>query len=403
MKNVCCSLPGKHFFFLFWSRIHDKSSESATIPQLQHLWCPKQSVTQHSWHTAVTREQPGQTFSTSLQKYTSNVKCQGFQSRCQSQHSTEKVWEELTHCDCKSSHQPVLNMLLEVTISLPFLITLKLQSVAGGLEDADSAPAMLALSRISQYTDVLLWIILPLYLLKNLQIAAAFYQLVHNWVNYTLLDCFPSLPVFLPLSLKLDFYLLFFLVRQLFAKLLSWKRQIGNVVREDRVGLRTLMQWLEAMLCCRRWRQHRVVNASICFPPLEWAHCLVASWVVASPLERQAEEEQKRMYISENRTGNPRRKLKTTDDLANVSWDGREGFKARRMWSPPFIPSFLRELQPELCLREVLDRPHKNKAATGPLCRVLLSGPSALQTLTMRFSYSRVLLIHGQVNVHIAS
>lgn len=165
------------------------------------------------------------------------------------------------------------------------------------------------------------------------------------------------------------------------------------------------MQWWEAMLCCRRWRQHRVVNGSICFPPLEWTHCLVASWVIASPLERQAEEEQKRMYISKSRTGNPRRTLSdwTIDDLANVSWDEREGIKARRIWSPPFIPSFLSELQPELCVREVLDRPHKNKAATGPRCRVFLWSPSALPALTTRFSYSKVLLIHGEGNVHIAS
>lgn len=64
------------------------------------------------------------------------------------------------------------------------------------------------------------------------------------------------------------------------------------------------MQWLEAMLCCRRWRQHRVVNGSICFPPLEWTHCVVASWVIASSLERQAEEEQKRMYISKKKKKN---------------------------------------------------------------------------------------------------
>lgn len=36
------------FFPLFWSEIHDKPSESTTRPQLQHLPCPKQSVTQHS-------------------------------------------------------------------------------------------------------------------------------------------------------------------------------------------------------------------------------------------------------------------------------------------------------------------------------------------------------------------
>lgn len=111
------------------------------------------------------------------------------------------------------------------------------------------------------------------------------------------------------------------------------------------------------------------------------------------------------MYVSKNRTGNPQRKLRdgTIDDLANVSWDRREGIKARRIWSPPFIPSFLSELQPEPCLREVLHRPHGNKAATGPRCRVFLSSPSALPALAMRFGYSRVLLIHGEVNVRIAS
>lgn len=105
------------------------------------------------------------------------------------------------------------------------------------------------------------------------------------------------------------------------------------------------MQWWEAMLCCRRWRQHRVVNGSICFPPLEWTHCLVTSWVIASPLERQAEEEQKRMYISKSRTGNPRRTLSdwTIDDLANVSWDVREGIKVRRILESsvhPFLPEW---------------------------------------------------------------
>lgn len=198
--------------------------------------------------------------------------------------------------------------------------------------------------------------------------------------------------MFLPLSLKLDFYLFFFSqVVQFFIKILSWKPKIGPGWSPDAV--------------VRGWRQHRVVNASISFPPLEWTHCLVASWVIASLLERQAEEEQKRMYISKNRTGSPCRKLRdgTIDDLANVSGDGREGIKARRIWSPPFIPSFLSEHQPEPCLREVLDRPHKNKAATGPRCRVLLWSPSALSALTLRFGYNRVLLIHGEVNVHIAS
>lgn len=45
------------------------------------------------WHAAATWEHPGQTFSTSLQKHTSTVKFQDFQSRCWSQHSKQKTCE----------------------------------------------------------------------------------------------------------------------------------------------------------------------------------------------------------------------------------------------------------------------------------------------------------------------
>lgn len=91
------------------------------------------------------------------------------------------------------------------------------------------------------------------------------------------------------------------------------------------------------------------------------------------PAGKTAEEEQERMYVSN--TGNLRRKPSdgTIDDLVNVSCGGGGGgIKARRLWRSLLIPSFLSELKPEPCLREVLERPHKNQAVTGPRCRVFL-------------------------------
>lgn len=121
----------ENFFFFFlilvwnsWQTLRERNNTTAAASPLPQTKCHTAFLCKYFWHAAATREQPGQTFSTSLQKHTSNVKFQGFQSRCWSQHSTESVWEVLTLCDFKSSHQPVLNMLLEFTISLPFLMTL---------------------------------------------------------------------------------------------------------------------------------------------------------------------------------------------------------------------------------------------------------------------------------------
>lgn len=143
------------FFFLIlvwnsWQTLREHNATTAAASPLPQTKCHTAFLCEYFWHASATREQPGQTFSTSLQKHTSNVKFQGLQSPSWSRNSTGNVWEVLTLCDWQPSAST--KYAPRVYYFPPtFDNAIKLQSVACSIEDADSASAMPALSRVSQY------------------------------------------------------------------------------------------------------------------------------------------------------------------------------------------------------------------------------------------------------------
>lgn len=181
MKNWCCSLPGKHTFFFFfflilvwnsWQTLGEHNATTAAASPLPQTKCHTAFLCEYFWHATAMGEQPGQTFSTSLQKHTSNVKFQGLQSRSWSQNSTGNVREVLTLCDWQPSASA--KYAARVYYFPPtFDNAIKLQSVACSIEDADSASAMPALSRVSQYNgySTMDFFFSHLDLLENPQIA----------------------------------------------------------------------------------------------------------------------------------------------------------------------------------------------------------------------------------------
>lgn len=154
--DVAPFLENIHFFFFLilvwnsWQTLREHNATTAAASPLPQTKCHTAFLCEYFWHATATREQPGQTFSTSLQKHTSNVKFQGLQSRSWSQNSTGNVWEVLTLCDWQPSAST--KYAARVYYFPPtFDHAIKLQSVACSIEDADSASAMSALSRVSRY------------------------------------------------------------------------------------------------------------------------------------------------------------------------------------------------------------------------------------------------------------
>lgn len=130
---------------------------------------------------------------------------------------------------------------------------------------------------------------------------------------------------------------------------------------------------------------------SMCFPLLEWSPCLVASWVIASPIWETQRRQQK-----ENRNGctsKREREWKTgqgsRETGRQITWWMRDETGRVLKWEGfgvPILSLFLSNSSMN-CYSERCWMALTNKALTGPCCNVLLCGPSALSTLTERFSY----------------